>query len=306
MSLSRFAPVLLLSLSLTSSASAGVLSIASGLIGFQHGGGGHGGGGGSAPMMTHGYHGYHNGQGNFPGAGNVVHYNPIISGGYGIGVGYSPFFFVGAGGGWGPPGFSGFAPPLPTGLAVGFADGVGAPGGLMLPSPPRNGPQARPRPPNPARSKELVELGDRAFRGGNTKKAEERYLLAIKADPTSVVPHVHLAQLAMTRGKYRDAAESLRAAVAIGAGSGWLANAPDVQAIFSEPGDFARQLARLETHLQANPSDRDAWFVLGAEQYLSGRARQAADVFQRLTDRQPDEALAAFLEVASPPKPDTR
>ena len=74
--------------------------------------------------------------------------------------------------------------------------------------------------------------------------------------------------------------------------------------MFSEPGDFARHLAKLESHLQANPGDRDGWFVLGAEWYLSGRARQAADVFQRLTDRQPDAALAEFLEVASPPKPE--
>ena len=55
------------------------------------------------------------------------------------------------------------------------------------------------------------------------------------------------------------------------------------------------QIARLEAHLQAHPADRDAWLVLGAEWFLSGRTRKAADVFLRLSDRAPDPALAAFL-----------
>jgi cytochrome c-type biogenesis protein CcmH/NrfG len=80
----------------------------------------------------------------------------------------------------------------------------------------------------------------------------------------------------------------------------WLLNAPDIQSVYGEPADFARHLARLESHLQANPNDRDAWFVLGAESYLSGRTRQASDIFQRLSDRRPDEALTAFTTAASP------
>jgi cytochrome c-type biogenesis protein CcmH/NrfG len=81
-----------------------------------------------------------------------------------------------------------------------------------------------------------------------------------------------------------------------------LLNVPDIQSVFAEPADFAKQLARLESHLQANPNDRDAWFVLGAEWYLSGRSKLASDVFQRLNDRKPDEALATFMD-ASKPKP---
>jgi hypothetical protein len=50
-----------------------------------------------------------------------------------------------------------------------------------------------------------------------------------------------------------------------------------------------------------HPEDRDAWLVLGAEWYLSGRSARAADVFQRLNDptRRPDIALSAFLEATS-------
>ena len=220
--------------------------------------------------------------------------------------------------GYGGGGFFGYSPPLTVFgpgamaplLAPAFPQGV-APfaaggGGLNLPMPPAGLLDAnlpgRARRVNPARSKELTEIGDRSFRGRNIKRAEEKYNLAVKADPTSPVPHVHLAQVSMARGNYEAAADHLRDAVTVAGDGAWLVNVPDIQAIFGEPGDFAKQLARLETHLQANPNDRDAWFVLGAETYLSGRARQAFDVFQRLTDRRSDEALAAFLD-ASRPRP---
>ena len=61
----------------------------------------------------------------------------------------------------------------------------------MLPMPPGHlaaANPARPRRPNPDRAKELVEIGDRSFRGGNIHRAEERYFLATKADPTRPSP----------------------------------------------------------------------------------------------------------------------
>jgi len=179
-------------------------------------------------------------------------------------------------------------------------------GGLMLPMPPRRFAEpvaARPRRSNPARAREQLELGDRSFRGGNTKRAEERYLLALKADPDTPLAHVHLAQVSVVRKDYARAADQIRSATETAQGSAWLANAPDIQAMFAEPGDFTRHLTRIESHFQTHPGDRDAWFVLGVEWYLSGRTQQAADAFRRLSDRRPDQALAAFLDAASPRQP---
>ena len=65
---------------------------------------------------------------------------------------------------------------------------------------------------------------------------------------------------------------------------GWIVTAPDIQSLYGEPAEFAGHLARLESHLQVHPDDRDAWLVLGAEWYLSGRTARAADVFLRLND----------------------
>jgi tetratricopeptide (TPR) repeat protein len=265
-------------------------------------GGGHGGhtGGGTGFSMTGGHGGYSN----FSGYGAVGGYYGAVGGYYGYGA-VGPYLYSPSLMGIAPGGFAPFlAPAFPQGFAP-FPMGGGFDGGLNLPMPPGGGlnpaPLPRPRAANPARSKELTEIGDRSFRGRNIKRAEDKYKLAIKADPTSPTPHIHLAQVSVARGNYAAAADHLRDAVTVATDPAWLANAPDIQAIFGEPGDFARQLARLETHLQANPNDRDAWFVLGAETYLSGRTRQAFDVFQRLTDRRLDDAMSAFLEASRPP-----
>ena len=106
------------------------------------------------------------------------------------------------------------------------------------------------------------------------------------------------------RGQFAEAANQIREAIT--AEPHWLITAPDIQAIYAEPADFAKQLAKLESHLHANPTDRDAWLVLGAQLYLSGRTRKAADVFLRLSDRKADPTLAAFLDVTTPAEPERK
>jgi len=147
-----------------------------------------------------------------------------------------------------------------------------------------------------------VTIGDRLFRAGNLHRAAERYEQAMAADPKAAAPRVRLAQVALVRGQFSEAADRYREALTVE--PGWLINAPDVQSIYSEPSDFAKQIAKLESHLHARPNDRDAWFVLGAQWYLSGQSRKASDVFMRLTDRQGDATLAAFLDASTPRKPD--
>jgi len=146
-----------------------------------------------------------------------------------------------------------------------------------------------------------VTFGDRLFRAGNIHRAAERFEQAMNADQNAATPRVRLAQIALVRGQYAEAAHRYREAMT--ADPGWLINAPDIQSIYGEPSDFSKQIAKLEAHLQAHPNDRDAWFVLGAQWYLSGQSRKAADVFLRLTDREVDATLAAFLDASTPRRP---
>jgi len=137
------------------------------------------------------------------------------------------------------------------------------------------------------------------FRAGNLKKAEERYQQAMRAAPDLAAPRIRLAQVALARGNYTEAANRLREAET--AEPGWIITAPDIQSIYGEPAEFSRNLSRLESYLQVHPDDRDAWLVLGAQWFLTGRTAKAADVFKRLDDpkRKPDVALAAFLDASN-------
>ncbi|WP_422926938.1 tetratricopeptide repeat protein [Singulisphaera sp. PoT] len=202
-----------------------------------------------------------------------------------------------------------FGPPAPypgPAPAPGFSpawNGYGLAG--PLPAVPRPAAAPNPQPAvqqkkagDEARAKQYVTFGDRLFRAGNYRKAEERYEQAARTDPHSAIPRARLAQIALVRGQYHEAANHLREAQT--AEPGWLTKPFDIQSLYAEPGDFARQVAKLESHLQAEPQDRDGWLVLGAQWYLSGRTEKASDVFLRLTDRKPDATLAAFLDAATP------
>ncbi len=140
-------------------------------------------------------------------------------------------------------------------------------------------------------------MGDNVFRAGNYNRAQERYQQAVRADTSDAVPRMRLAQVAMVRGKYAEAAENLREAQA--ADPRWLDNPRDIQALFGDPSDFAAQIAKLETHLQVHPEDRDAWMMLGINELLTGEARAAADIFLRLTGDDSDPALSAFLDAST-------
>jgi hypothetical protein len=213
---------------------------------------------------------------------------------------YVPPLFLMGPGGVGPMFGPLVNPALPRG--GGLLAGPMPPAGLLanqqfpLPSE-----AAKPKRPDPARAAQLVTLGDRNFRSANIHRAAERYTQAIAADSTAAAPRVRMAQIALNRGQFAEAANHYREATV--AEPGWLLHAPDIQAIYSEPADFFKQIAKLESHLQADPHDRDAWFVLGAQWYLSGQSRKAADVFLRLTDRKADPSLAAFLDASAPRRP---
>lgn len=150
---------------------------------------------------------------------------------------------------------------------------------------------------DPERAGLMTTAGDRLLRAGDLNRAVARYEQALDADPTRSDTRLRLAQVAVIRGDYAEAANQLREAEA--ADPGYLLRHPfDVQGLHPEPADFAALVEGIEAHLAANPNDRDAAMVLGAQLFLSGRTAQAADVFRRLTDRKPDAALAAFLEAS--------
>jgi Tetratricopeptide repeat len=252
------------------------------------------------PARAESHHGGHGGHsGGHPGGGRVLGWS-------GGGASYSVPYYAGYGA-VSPAGqFISPVTVLPTLVLPVMATPMPGWNGVGVAGPwPPPGTRARPgmaaanaKRADPARGAQLVTIGDRLFRAGNLHRAAERYEQAARADPQSAAPHVRLAQAAILRGQYAEAANQFRDAVA--AEPDWLSRASDIQSIYAEPGDFAKEIARLESHLQANPNNRDAWLVLGAQWFLSGRTQKAADVFVRLADRKGDAALEAFLDAAQP------
>jgi tetratricopeptide (TPR) repeat protein len=264
----------------------------------QHGSLGGGGGGHAGGGMHHGgmHHPGHGGPALAAVGGGYAGYWfgwPYVGGGPGFYYPYySPMLMAGPGGFAAP--FGALPPPMPMRGPLLPPPPLGF--GAQQPGPAPAQPQAaKPGASDPSRSAHLIKLGDGLFRAGNLKKAEERYLQASKAETNKAAPHLRLALIALARGRYSEAAARLRDAET--AEPGWVITAPDVQSIYGEPAAFQRQVGRLESYVQSHPDDRDAWLVLGAEWFLSGRTTRAADVFLRLDDphRRPDVALAAFL-----------
>lgn len=156
--------------------------------------------------------------------------------------------------------------------------------------------RARSRKSDPDRALELMTFGDRHFRNDDLHRAQERYEQALEADPDRAVIRVRLAQVAILRGDYIEAANRFREAYTTE--PRWLDNPEDVQALYPEPADYRQMIAQIESHLQSRPGDRDAWFVLGAQWLLAGRPQRARDILLRLTDETPDSTLRAFLKAS--------
>lgn len=251
-------------------------------FGGSHGSGGHAGHGSWA---SHHHHGQIS-----PGAGTIIVSGPV-------GFAWGPFGPVPLVPAFAVIGPGGYFPALPPAPPIPYAMAQ-PPTPFPIPMMPQAEPQRPRRTGNPARAAELVTIGDRLFRAGNLPRAQLRYQQAMKAHPNSAAARVRLAEIALVRGQYTEAADRLREAQT--AEPGWLEHAFDIQGLFPEPTEFAAQIARIEAHLQSEPDDRNAWLMLGAQWFLSGRVQLAADVFLRLNDpkRQPDEILQAFLDAS--------
>ena len=172
-----------------------------------------------------------------------------------------------------------------------------------IPPPPGGDPPlpvARPLPPprrtDPAKAEKLVRRGDNLLHAGILGRARERYQEAARVDFSSAIPKMRIAEIAMIGGHYAEAADGMREAQA--ADPRWLDHPRDIQPLFGDPSDFDAQLAKLETHLQAHPEDRDAWLLLGINRLLTGKSEVAADIFLRITGDKPDPTVSAFLAAA--------
>ena len=235
-------------------------------------------------------------------------------GGWGFGS-WLPYYAMGVPGGvftfvppmlpMGPGGFVPMMAPQPLAVDRGPI-APPPPAGLVDPAHgnrPANKAGQKPKAKDSTRAGQLVLMGDRLFRGNNTQEGRGAVPPSAPAEcrrEPGRTAYLRLAQIALTRGHYAQAARTGSAMLKT-AEPGWVLTAPDIQSLYGEPTEFAQQVARLESYVQAHPDDRDAWALPVREWLLSGRTGLAADIFLRLDDphRKPDIALSAFLHATN-------
>ena len=123
------------------------------------------------------------------------HHHGGFAGGHGRGGGFGPFFGGFAVGiPFGPPVFligpGMFLAPMPVAMPNGPLMPLPPPG-MLQPPLDINARGGRVKNADPGRAAQLLVIGDRLLRAGNLKKAEERYLQAMRAAPDLAAPRVH-------------------------------------------------------------------------------------------------------------------
>ena len=141
--------------------------------GHMHGGGSHHGQGAGAPLGA---------VGGYPGVYAIPYFATVSPFG---GFGYYPVAWMG-GFGNAPLG-SMLPPPMPIRRPV-----IATPPPRFVGQEPQGANKPARAPSDPARANQSITVGDRLFRAGNLKKAEERYQQALRAAPDLAAPHLRM------------------------------------------------------------------------------------------------------------------
>lgn len=141
----------------------------------------------------------------------------------------------------------------------------------------------------------MIGRGDMAFESGEYEKARDEYDIALSAtgDEPSVRIALGLAEYAV--GEYADAAAAIRRGVA---GTPDLAESGfRLQNVYGQAEDILAHQQALYDHVDENPEDSDALFLLGFVQYFSDErsaARNTMGAYRSIVAH--DEFADDFIE----------
>ena len=175
-----------------------------------------------------------------------------------------------------------------------------APGATTTaPSPPpaSQSEQARPvKEPDPRVIKAVTE-GNEHFAAGRYPEAGKAYADAIAIDNTDGVARLLLGLTTFAQGDFATAAATMRQALDATPDLIWYPF--NIKALYRDQTHFQEHLAALARHVDANPSDQEAQFLLGYMWYASGDAQNAKVIFGTLSVNNSSEQLYMALRDAS-------
>ncbi len=143
-----------------------------------------------------------------------------------------------------------------------------------------------------------VALGDLYFRIGRYDRAVETYRKAIAHSERDANLRFILSDALFAVGSYSEASREIREAIRLD--PTLVESRADKRSFYGVLGDFDAHVERLLRWLERDPTDGDAWLVLGYNRYFRGELGLARECFDRAALLLPaGERRAAELFLAS-------
>jgi tetratricopeptide (TPR) repeat protein len=151
-------------------------------------------------------------------------------------------------------------------------------------------------PPDPAMS--AFDEARQAFYDGDYEGAMTACNTALASRPDDAVLHEFRALVLFATGKYRDAAATLHAVLAVGPGWDWTT----LSSLYPSVDKYTEQIRALEEYTRQNAEAADAKFVLAYHYMTMGHADEAIDQLKKVLELEPkDEVAAQLLGVSAGP-----
>lgn len=182
-------------------------------------------------------------------------------------------------------------------------------------------PEVPPKISNPtarATAWKFVEYGDKQFKQGDYRDAADRYRKAESQAPEIPDIHFRLGFAQMGAGRYADAVAAMREGLRLK--PNWPDSGFVLEELYPTPEAKRNVFRQLHAHLNENPTDADAQFLLAVMQHFDGQTEAAELGFRRVVQLKgrarhamaflplepapaADDAQAAELPVPEDPQP---
>jgi len=136
--------------------------------------------------------------------------------------------------------------------------------------------------------------GENAFMRGAYDEARRLFVRAVLADTNHGPAKLDYALAHYVLGDYRVASMAVRRGL-----TAWPEGVENGQINlllkYGLEGDFEAHLAKLVKHLEANPTDADAWLVRGYVELFGGKRAAAKESLKKVVDLTPNDTIAQLL-----------
>lgn len=138
---------------------------------------------------------------------------------------------------------------------------------------------------------ELFNEGVAAFKDGDFVTAMNKFDTAVHRLSDDPVLHEMRALTYFALGKYRESAAVLNALLATSPGMDWTT----MSGLYGDVELYTQQLRALETHVESNPKDASALFVLAYQYLVTGYQQDAAKLLADVVALQPNDTTATQM-----------